>query len=95
MTSHHAKPTMMRLRLTNGELATNDFENVSVMGPQLEKEYRNHRPVDWSARHGLLQRTSMLKLDTLILWEELKQAVTKLANGKSPGLNDVPADAFK
>ena len=31
MTSHHKKPTVMRLRLTNGELATNDAENASVM----------------------------------------------------------------
>ena len=37
----------------------------------------------------------MIKLDTLVSWEEVKQAVTKLSNGKSPGLNDVPPDAFK
>ena len=33
--SHHEKPTVMRLRLTNGELATNDAKNVPVMGPHL------------------------------------------------------------
>ena len=37
MTSHHKKPIVMRLKLTNGELATNDAENASVMGPHLEK----------------------------------------------------------
>ena len=37
----------------------------------------------------------MLKLDTLIYWEEVKQAVTKFSNGKSPGLNDIPPDTFK
>ena len=37
----------------------------------------------------------MPELDTLISWEELKQAITKISNGKSPGLNDVPPDAFK
>ena len=66
MTIHHEKPTVMRLRLTNGELATNDAKNASVMGPHLEKVYRNHQPVDWSALQGLLQQTSMLKLDTII-----------------------------
>ena len=25
----------------------------------------------------------------------MKQAITKLSNGKSPGLNNVPPDAFK
>ena len=65
------------------------------MGPHLEKVYRNHRPVYWSVLHKLPQRHLILKLDTLISWKELKQAITKLPNGKSPGLNDVPPDAFK
>ena len=37
----------------------------------------------------------MLELDTPISWNELQTAVTKLSNGKSPGLNEVPPDAFK
>ena len=37
----------------------------------------------------------MLELDATITWEEMKKVVTKLANGKSPGLNEVPPDAFK
>ena len=42
MTSHHEKPAVMRLRLTNRELSTNNAENAFVMGPHLEKVYRNH-----------------------------------------------------
>ena len=42
MKSHHKKPTVMQLKLTNGKLATIDAENVSVMGPHLEKVYINH-----------------------------------------------------
>ena len=95
MTSHHEKPTVMRLKLTNGELATTDAEKATVMGPHLENFYRNHRPVDWSLLHEIPQRHFVLELDTLISWKELKQAITKLSNGKSPGLNDVPPDAFK
>ena len=37
----------------------------------------------------------MIKLDSEITWEELQQAIAKLKNGKAPGLNDVPPDAFK
>ena len=37
----------------------------------------------------------MPELDTVISWEELKQAITNISNGESPGLNDVPPDAFK
>ena len=36
--------------------------------------------------HGIYQQ---------IEWEELLQAVKKVANGKYPGLNNVPPDAFK
>ena len=35
MTIHRKKPTVMRLKLTNGEFATTDAENAYVMGPQL------------------------------------------------------------
>ena len=55
MISHHKKPTVMRLKLTNGELATTDAENASVMGPHLEKVYRNHRSVDWTVLKELTQ----------------------------------------
>ena len=65
------------------------------MGTHPEKAYRNHQPVDWSALQGLLQRNSMLELDTLISQEEVKQSVTKLSNRKPPGLYDVPPGAFK
>ena len=37
----------------------------------------------------------MKELDSEITWEELQQAIAKLKNGKAPGLNDVPPDAFK
>ena len=44
---------------------------------------------------GILQRLMIIELDAPIKWAEMKQAVRKLANGKSPSLNDVPPDAFK
>ena len=69
MTSYHEKPTVIHLKLTNGELATTDAENASVMGEHLEKVYRNHRPVDWLVLHEIPQRHFMLELDTLISWK--------------------------
>ena len=69
MTSQYEKPTVMRLKLTNGELATVDAENASVMGPHLEKVYRNHRPFDWTFLNKIPQRHLMPELDTLISWE--------------------------
>ena len=60
MTIHHEKPTVMWLKLINGELATTDTENASVMWPHLEKVYINHRPFDWSVLHKIPQQHIML-----------------------------------
>ena len=70
MTSHHKKPTVMRIKLTNGEIATTDAENATVIWPHLEKVYRKYRPVDWTAIHKLPQRHLMLEFDTLISWKK-------------------------
>ena len=35
------------------------------------------------------------ELDTPVTWTELRSAISKLSNGKAPGLNDVPPDAYK
>ena len=85
----------MRLRLPNGDLATNDAENASVMGPHLARVHQAHRPVNFTVLRGILQRLMIPKLDVPIKWAELKEAIRKSANGKSTGLNDVPPDAFK
>ena len=37
----------------------------------------------------------MIKPDEEITWEEFRRAITKLKNGKPPGLNDIPPDTFK
>ena len=95
MTSHHEKPTVMRLRLPNSDLATTNAKNASVMGPHLAKVYQAHRPVDFSVLRDLLQRPTILELDAPIPCAELKRTVRKLANRKFPGLNDVPPDAIK
>ena len=67
-----------------------DAENA-----HFERVYTNHRNIDWKALDDIQQRMTMVELDTKSTWEELKKAVTKLANRKYPGLNKVPPDAFK
>ena len=46
-TSHHAKPTIMRVRLPTGKIAKTDKENAEVLGPHFEKVFNNHRPIEW------------------------------------------------
>ena len=95
LTSHHEKLTVMRMRLPNGDLATTDAKNASVLGPHFARVFQAKRPVDFTVLRGILQRLLIPELDRPISWAEIKKAVRKLANGKSPGLNDVPPDAFK
>ena len=46
-TSHHAKPTIMQMRLPIEKLATTDKENAEVLGPHFEKVFNNYRPIEW------------------------------------------------
>ena len=93
--SHLIKPVVMRLRLPNGELASTNKQNVSVMGPHLSKVHSNHRPVTWEVTDDIEQRDTVPDIDHSIKWEEIKLVIAKLANEKSHGLNGVPPDAFK
>ena len=43
----------------------------------------------------ICQCTTMDHLENSIIWSEITDAVKKLANGNSPGLNGVLPDAFK
>ena len=76
----------MRLCSPNGELASNGEQNASVMGPHLSEVYSNHRPVTWEVTDDIEQQDNVPDIDHPIEWEEIKLAIAKLANEKSPGL---------
>ena len=84
-------PTVMQLRF----LATTDAENASVMGPHLVSIYQKHCLRIWEVLNNINQRNMMNNLDIPISWDKLKKAITKITNGKAPGLNSVPPDTFK
>ena len=85
----------MRMRLTGGTLATTDAGNASILAPHFERIYTRDRPITWEALDDIPTRDTVEGINQLIEWEEVKVAVRKLANRKSPGPNDVPPDAFK
>jgi len=78
-----------------GELASNDKQHASVMGPHISKVYSNHRSVTWEVANDINQRDIISKIDHPIEWKEIKLAITKLINERSPRLNEVPPDAYK
>ena len=61
--SHHIKLVVMRLRLPNGELASTDEQNTSVMVPHLSKVYSDHRPVTWEVTDNIEQRDTVPDID--------------------------------
>ena len=94
-TSHYNPPTIMRMRLPNGELATTDAENSSVFGPQFHRVFNNHRPIDWPTLDKIKQRGVMEVLYHPVPWDYVKKPTTKLANKKAAVINGVPPNAFK
>ena len=62
-TSHHAKPTIMRMRLPTGKLATTDKENTEVSGPHFEKVFNKHCLIEWKLIDKIRQRQTMYELN--------------------------------
>ena len=79
----------------DASLASTDADNAVVLAPHFERVYTADRPVTWEVIDDIAPQDTVEGIDHPIEWEEVKFAVGKLANGKSPGLNDVPPDAFK
>ena len=65
------------------------------MVPHLARVFQKDQPVEWEGLNDVRQRTVIEDLDNPISWDDLLSAVSKLANGKSPGLNGVPLGSFK
>ena len=79
-TIHHANPTIMRMRLPTGKLATTDKENAEVLGPHFEKVFNKHRTIEWNVINEIKQLQTIYELNDPITWAELKTPIAKLAN---------------
>ena len=92
---NYQRPTSMALTLPCGRKANNDKENMSVLQPHCEKLFNNIKPVSLTALDNIDQRNIETSLDDPITWKEFTRALNGLKNNKSPGANEVPAEAFK
>jgi hypothetical protein len=81
--------------MMDGKLATNGKENMSVFVPHFDRVYNIHRTVDPTVLTDVPQCPTLFKIDSSITFEEVNAAVNKLKNGKSPGLNGIPPEAYK
>ena len=66
-----------------------------LLGPQFDRVYNNHRPINLSVLDNVPQCPTLLNIDSPITFEEINVAIYKLKNGKSPGLNNILPEAYK
>ena len=76
----------MKIRMENGEVATNDKQNVEVFEKHLTKVYNNQRDRFADAAEFLRQREESTELDSHITLMEFERAISKLRNNKASGV---------
>jgi hypothetical protein len=94
-TAHHKMTINMAMKMTNGTLATNAKESMSVFGVHFHNVLNNHRPVDTTVLDLIQQKPCLNAINVPITFREVKAAINKLKKGKSPGLNGIPPEALK
>jgi hypothetical protein len=85
----------MTMKMTDGKLLSNDKENMTVFGPHFDHVFNNHRPVDPTILDDIPQCPILHNIDSPITFAEVDAAINKLKNGKSPGLNGIPLEAYR
>ena len=93
--SHYRKSVTLRMRMENGELATNPKQNMEVVKKHLSAVYNNSKDRYADAAKFIKQREEFSELDGEITWKEFNKAIGKLKNGKAAGITSVPPDVFK
>eukprot|EP00978_Attheya_sp_CCMP212_P021094 scaffold61228_cov46-Attheya_sp.AAC.2 len=94
---HHKAQSDLKMRKPNGEIATSDAENADVMSTHFKFFFNNdHREiVDLTVIDEIKQREVKRELDDPPTIKEVKLALRKAANGKSPGESGITAEALK
>jgi len=85
----------MKMKMKNGELASNDKQNMEVVEEHLSKVYNAKRERFTNTTKMIKQMEEFSKLGLPITMKEFVKAIAKLKNGKAPGTTGVPPDAFK
>ena len=93
--NNYSRPQTMALLKDDGTKTTNDKENIAIMRSHCEKLFNNKKVVSPDALDLIDQRNTETDLDNPITWKEFTKAINGLKNNKSPGSNEIPAEAFK
>jgi hypothetical protein len=85
----------MAMKMANGKLATNGKENMAVFGPNFDRVFNNHCLVEPTILTDIPQHPTLHDIDSPSTYNKVDAAINKLKNGKSPGLNGIPPEAYK
>ena len=83
------------MKMENGNLASNDKQNVDVFAKHFNKVYNNKHEQFSVAANFIRQREIAADLNDHISIKEFDRAIAKLRNGGAPGITEVPPEAFK
>ena len=78
-----------------GSLAVSDCDNAGIMGKHFEKVFNNHKPIDLLVLNELEQQPTLHELGEVLTEVEIKSALRKIANGKSPGKSRIIPESVK
>ncbi len=85
----------MAMKMANGKLATNGKENMAVFRPNFDRVFNIHHSVDPSILNDIPQCPTLNDINSPITFDEVDAAINKIKNGKCPGLNGIPPEAYK
>eukprot|EP00978_Attheya_sp_CCMP212_P025340 scaffold81257_cov24-Attheya_sp.AAC.1 len=83
------------MRKPNGEIVTSNAENADLMSTHFKKVFNNHRERDPTVLDKIKQIEVKRDLGNPPIIKEVKLALKKAVNGKSPGESGITAEALK
>jgi hypothetical protein len=92
---HHSKQSDMKMKMEDGSFAVSDKDNADIMGSHFKKVFNNHKPIDLSVLEELEQKPILDELGFTPTEGEIRAALRKIANGKSPGESGITPEALK
>ena len=92
--------TIKKLKLDNGTITTNQQEILENIGLYYKKLFQKREMYSWNWANLISEKTDTPKitashLGDLVTSEEMSDALSKMKNNKSPGIDGIPADFLK
>ena len=85
----------MRMKLPNGNFASNDTENASVFQPHFTSVFNNTQKVDENIKDKLVNHLTIYELSDPPTYAEFNSAIFKMKNNKASGVDKLAIEAIK